>query len=440
MAKAKHSKLSSNFKKATEQKFKEYDSKLEALSKNNVPEAIEEFVQAKVTTKIKKQMPTNVPKYVANFVKPRLDKTVLKVMKNNQIKLFTSFSITTADLSEIELKIELYNRMYRNHSFETHDTLWDSILLDQEILDAQETEPTLKKMPHDDQDPPNDREGEKRRKRRRNVIESSSKSSNKDKAPIDSTNDDIPMDVAKERKSNWFDMLLKSKIDHDEDSILGLSIVMVVKKFKEVIKNEELTIADQKGTRFEMLKSCYKNDVELEYHMSKSARLDSHFYNSDFYYIACLSMEKKYTSSLTKHYAARYYIEGIEDTISNRWSKEIHKYHVDALYGIHHWKDKRKYFFKAEMGYRSAHKVYYDKKIITVVSVNVKKKWGYRFLSSIKVKRIDGKEYEFRIDHKIPYMTTGTEKAVVYLNKYDVISLMPREEVYKFCYGTLVKV
>ncbi|GKD86836.1 hypothetical protein Tco_1357990 [Tanacetum coccineum] len=47
------------------------------------------------------------------------------------------------------------------------------------------------------------------------------------------------------------------------------------------------------------------------------------------------------------------------------------------------------------MGNRSAHKVYYDKKIITVVSVNVKKKWGYGFLSSIKVKRIDGKEYEF---------------------------------------------
>ncbi|GKA41593.1 hypothetical protein Tco_0734253 [Tanacetum coccineum] len=106
-------------------------------------------------------------------------------------------------------------------------------------------------------------------------------------------------------------------------------------------------------------------------------------------------MEKKYTSSLTKHYAARYYIEGIEDMILYRLSKEVHLYHVDALNGIHHWEDKRKYFFKAEMGNKSTHKVYYDKKIITVVSVDVKKKRGYGFLTSIKVKRTYNKEYEY---------------------------------------------
>ncbi|GJY08715.1 hypothetical protein Tco_0396244 [Tanacetum coccineum] len=69
--------------------------------------------------------------------------------------------------------------------------------------------------------------------------------------------------------------------------------------------------------------------------MSKSAKPDSRFYNSNFYYLVYLSMEKKYTSSLTKHYAARYYIEGIQDMISNRWIKEVHLYHVDALNGIY---------------------------------------------------------------------------------------------------------
>nr|GFD28694.1 hypothetical protein [Tanacetum cinerariifolium] len=119
--------------------------------------------------------------------------------------------------------------MYGNHSFETHDThqqlhdiLWDSMLFDQEILDAQETEPTLKKMPHDDQDPLNDCEGEKRRKRRRNASESSSKSSKKDKAPTDSTNDDIPVDQPQDKveeliqnhpNSEWFfDATKKSRI------------------------------------------------------------------------------------------------------------------------------------------------------------------------------------------------------------------------------------
>ncbi|GJU68809.1 hypothetical protein Tco_1255068 [Tanacetum coccineum] len=133
---------------------------------------------------------------------------------------------------------------------------------------------------------------------------------------------------------------------------------------------------------------------------------------------------------------------------------------------------------------KSMHKVYSDKKIITVMSVHVKKKWGYGFLTSIKVKRTYNKEYKFSyaelsrlnlndiedmyllkvqgklhrlnyqrtlnlikpkfyilgIDHKISYTTTRTEKGVVYLNKYDVKSLMLHEEVHKFCDDALLKV
>nr|GFB42830.1 hypothetical protein [Tanacetum cinerariifolium]GFB42873.1 hypothetical protein [Tanacetum cinerariifolium] len=215
----------------------------------------------------------------------------------------------------------------------------------------------------------------------------------------DATKKSGSVDAAKKRKSNWFDMLLKSNID-------------------------ELTIADLEGARLEMLKRYCKNDNELEYHanqmkvsmskeakwsdgednltkpcylkmhMSKSLKPDSYFYNSDFYYLAYVRIENKYTSSLTKHYAVRYYIEWIKDIISDRWSKEVCKYHVDALYGIHHWEDKRKDLFKAKMGNRSTHKVYSDKKTINDVSIDVKRKWSYGSPMSIKVKRSDGKEYE----------------------------------------------
>ncbi|GKF82648.1 hypothetical protein Tco_0244304 [Tanacetum coccineum] len=155
MAKAKHNKLNLNFKKETIKKFKEFDQKLEALSKINVPKAIEEFVQAKVMLEMKKQIAKHVPNTVADFVKPCLNNTVLE--------------------------IKLYNRMYQNRCFETHEThqqlhniLMESIItLDQENLDAQDIEPTLKKRPHDDQDPPNNREGEKRMKIRKDAGESS---------------------------------------------------------------------------------------------------------------------------------------------------------------------------------------------------------------------------------------------------------------------------
>ncbi|GJW76441.1 hypothetical protein Tco_0138123 [Tanacetum coccineum] len=87
------------------------------------------------------------------------------------------------------------------------------------------------------------------------------------------------------------------------------------------------------GAGLKMLKIRYKNDVELEYHVNQ-----------------------------------------IKAVMSEEANKEIHKYHVDSLYGIHHWEDKRKDFYKNEMGTKTTHKVYSDKKIITVVSVDVKKK------------------------------------------------------------------
>ncbi|GKC59012.1 hypothetical protein Tco_1086610 [Tanacetum coccineum] len=161
-------------------------------------------------------------------------------------------------------------------------------------------------------------------------------------------------------------MLLKSKTDQNEDHILGLSTVVVAKKMKELIKKDELTIADLEGVGLQMLKRQYKNDVELKYHprsfdklMSKSTKPHNWFYNRDYYYLVNLSTEEKYSSSLTKHYVARYHIEGIEDMIQDKWIKKIHLYQIDAL------------------------------------NVNVKKKWGYGFPTSIVVRRSDNKEYEF---------------------------------------------
>ncbi|GKA96219.1 retrovirus-related pol polyprotein from transposon TNT 1-94 [Tanacetum coccineum] len=79
-AKEKQNKQKSIFKQVVEQKFKEYDQKLEALSSINVSEAIEEAVQAKVLTEMKKQLSTHVLTAITEFVKPRLNKTVLEVM------------------------------------------------------------------------------------------------------------------------------------------------------------------------------------------------------------------------------------------------------------------------------------------------------------------------------------------------------------------------
>ncbi|GJZ89813.1 hypothetical protein Tco_0661740 [Tanacetum coccineum] len=177
-------------------------------------------------------------------------------------------------------------------------------------------------------------------KRRNDASKPSSRSSKKDKAPTDSIQDTFLLINPKTKKKNY-------NIDQNEDCILGLSTVIVDKKIKELIKKDELTIADLEGVGLRMLKRQYKNDVELEYHVEQ------------------------------------YHVEVIEDMIPDRWSKKIHLYQIDALNGIHHWEDARKDFFKAKMGNRSSDKVYSDKRIISVVKVNVKRKWGYGFLMSI---------------------------------------------------------
>nr|GEX00234.1 hypothetical protein [Tanacetum cinerariifolium] len=92
--------------------------------------------------------------------------------------------------------------------------------------------------------------------------------------------------------------------------------------------------------------------------MSKSTKPHLCFYNDDCTYLVDLSAEEKYTTSITKHYAARYYKEDIVDMIPERWIKKVCRYHFEVLNGIHHWEEDRIDFFKAGMIRRSDDKEY----------------------------------------------------------------------------------
>ncbi|GKB26521.1 hypothetical protein Tco_0865922, partial [Tanacetum coccineum] len=156
MQKAKKNMRKINFKKPNAQKFREYDQKLEALTNFNISKAFEKAVQAKVLIKMKKLLPTHVPKVVVNYVRPRLNTSVLDVMKNNQINLFTQSSTSTDDLSEIDLKLKLLNQIHVSKSNTTHptnqklyDTLYESICLDHDAINAQDAELYFHKRSHD---------------------------------------------------------------------------------------------------------------------------------------------------------------------------------------------------------------------------------------------------------------------------------------------------
>ncbi|GJW39347.1 hypothetical protein Tco_0065192 [Tanacetum coccineum] len=411
-AKAKKNMRKFNFKKAVAHKFKEYDQKLEALTNFNVSEAFEKVIQAKVLTEIQKLLPTHIPDAIVNYVKPRVNTSVLEVMKTNQINLFTQSFTTTDDLSNMGLNIKLLNQIHSNKSNETHtthqqlyDTLYESITLDQDALDAQAARSSFHKRSHDNQDPPNNRKGENKKKRRKDVGEPSSRSSRYSYKHSKPEWFPKKSGLAK-RRTTWFDLFLKSNIDKDENHILGPSTVSIAKKFKELIQKGELSIPDIEGAGLERLKVLYNNDLELEYHVSqlkvvllsesrwnidegdvskprsfkrhmlKSTKAHPCFYNNDYTYLVDLSTEENYTTSITKHYVVRYYKEGIEDRIPERWSKEVHRYHFEDLNGIHHWEEDKIDFFKAGMSVVTEGNVYSYLRIKSVVRIVVKNKWG----------------------------------------------------------------
>ncbi|GJR06950.1 hypothetical protein Tco_0529934 [Tanacetum coccineum] len=227
-------------------------------------------VQAKVLTKMKKLLPTHIPKAVANYVMPRLNTYVHEVMKNNQINLFTQSSTSTDDLLEMDLKLKLLNQIHESKPNMTHatnqklyDTLYESICLDHDALNAQDTELSFHMMSCDNQVTSNNREGENKKKRRKDVGEPSSRSSWKNKYPMKSGSDNA------KRITTCFNLLLKSDIDQNKNHILGPSTVAIAKKIKAIIQKDELTIANLEGARLERLKQQYQNDVELEYHVDQ---------------------------------------------------------------------------------------------------------------------------------------------------------------------------
>nr|GEX32917.1 hypothetical protein [Tanacetum cinerariifolium] len=192
-----------------------------------------------------------------DVARPCLNTYVLEVMKNNQINPFTHLSTSTDDLPEMDLKLNLLNRIHSNKLNETHtthqqlyDTLYESITHNQQELDAQDAESSFHKRSHDNQDPPNNREGENKKKGYREDEYIRTRQNPKWYTKSGSVG-------ATKRKTAWFDLLLKSDIDQNENHSLRPSTVVIAKKLKAIIQKDELTIADLEGARLERLKQKY---------------------------------------------------------------------------------------------------------------------------------------------------------------------------------------
>ncbi|GJU96360.1 hypothetical protein Tco_1321116 [Tanacetum coccineum] len=267
----------------------------------------------------------------------------------------------------MDLKLNLLNRIHLNKSNDTHithqklyDTLYESIILDQDALDAQSVQSSFHKRSHNNQDPPNNREGKNKKKRRKDVGKPSSRSSRQNISLVVIVQDDTPAMQPLDQQiflsknipnQNGFQKSQERlKVQYNND----VELKYHVSQLKAAVLSEAQWNSD---------KGDVSKPRSFERHMSKSTKPHPFFYNDDYTYLLDLSTEEKYTTSITKHYAARYYKEGIEDKIPERWSKEVF---TNTL-----------------------------KLLMSVVRVVAKKKYGYGSLASIVVRISNDKEYGF---------------------------------------------
>ncbi|GJV86636.1 hypothetical protein Tco_1530574 [Tanacetum coccineum] len=244
--------------------------------------------------------------------------------------------------------------------------------------------PRLNNSVHKDR--PNDCEGENKKKRRKDAGEPSSKLSRKDK---------------------WFTKKSGSENDKRRTTWFGPSIVAIAKKLKELIQKDELTIAYLEGAGLEKLKK-----------------------------------QEKYTTSLTKNYAASYHIQSIKDMIPDRWSKEVDipRLNLNDIEDMYLLKVQDKLHdlqSKFEKDFNNTHLLFIRTTVIRnkVEDLQLEVESYQQTLNLTKPKL-----YFEGIKDKIPYIMSRIEKGVVHLNQHNHRSLMKLNEVRKFCDGTLMKI
>ncbi|GKA12717.1 hypothetical protein Tco_0692263 [Tanacetum coccineum] len=101
---------------------------------------------------------------------------------------------------------------------------------------------------------------------------------------------------------------------------------------------------------------------------------------------------KKYTTSITKIKAARYELVVIEDMIPNLLSVTKVGYNKDFERGIKHWGPMRQLFYRSQINKFCKHDVYSTQKILSVVSLKIKKLHGYGHLEEIVLFNLVGSD------------------------------------------------
>nr|GEV39707.1 uncharacterized mitochondrial protein AtMg00810-like [Tanacetum cinerariifolium] len=398
----------------------------------------------------------------------KLDENIQKIIKEQvkeQVK--TSYAIA-ADLSELDLKKILTEKMESNKSIHRSDeqknlykALVDAYECDKLILDTYGDTVTLKRRRDDenkDKEPfAGSNRGSKRRREGKEPESTSapkkktSKTSGKSiegsksqhKIASNSTPVEEPMNITKDleepkqakpptpdsawnktlpathgRIQPWISNLAKkadSRTSFNEltDTLVDFSAFMMNR-----LKVDTLTLELLVGPTYELMKGSCKSLVELEY-----------------------------------------FLEEIEDLgPRTMWNQVLVSYDKHALWGISHWGRRRQQFYGFVVNRESAQDAYSKRRIIAATELQIIKWHNYKHLDWITIRRDDDKLYKFKegvksyqkklnltkpdtyrsdLKRKEDYTIYSNPRGFIYQNKDKQNRLMRIIELDKFSHGTL---
>nr|GEX18085.1 hypothetical protein [Tanacetum cinerariifolium] len=124
----------------------------------------------------------------------------------------------------------------------------------------------------------------------------------------------------------------------------------------------------------------------------------AHFINNDLEYLRGGASSRKYTTSVTKTKGADYrHIKWIKDLVPKTiWIQEPIDYDKQSFWGVSHYGRKRKQFYGFAVNRESAHDVYSKRRIIAVIDLKIVEWHRYKHLDWITIRRDDDKLYKFK--------------------------------------------
>nr|GEW73589.1 hypothetical protein [Tanacetum cinerariifolium] len=359
---------------------------------------------------VKDQVKAQVSKILPRIKQVVNEQLEAEVLTRSSISSRTSYAVA-ADLSEMELKKILIEKMEGNKSIQRSDeqrnlykALIDAYEFDKIILKTYGESVTLKRRRDDDED--KDEEPsvgpDRGSKRRREGKEPESTST-----PSETATKSVGRSITGSR----FRQASVSESAFAEEPVQTTSQMEEPShpEFETGADDQPIVQSSQHPELFSQLQK--PPTLNRDWNKTLPAPLPlipdtrgrrvipfAHFINNDLEYLRGGASSHKYTTSVTKTKAADYgHIKWNKDLVSSTmWIQEPIDYDKHALWGVSHWGRKRQQFYGFIVNRESARDVYSKRKIVAVTELKIVEWHSYKHLDWIMVRRNDDKLYKFK--------------------------------------------